>query len=43
MICRSDTNLEKYRDAMKMSNADMKMAKHNQDIEEFANGGNYND
>jgi uncharacterized protein YdaU (DUF1376 family) len=42
MICRSDTNLEKYRDAVKISNADMKMAKHNQDIEEFANGGNYN-
>ena len=41
MICRSDTNLEKYRDAMKMSSADMKMAKHNQDIEDFTNGDDH--
>ena len=38
MICRSDTNLEKYRDAMPVSKSDMKMSKHNQDIEEFSRG-----
>ena len=38
MICRSDTNLEKYRDAMPISKADIKMSKHNQDIEEFSRG-----
>ena len=41
MICRSDTNLEKYRDALKMSNADMKMSQRQQSIEQFANEGNY--
>ena len=41
MICRSDTNLEKYRDAMKMSSADMKMNKHLQDIEDFTNGDDH--
>jgi hypothetical protein len=43
MICRSDTNLEKYRDAAKMSNADMKMAKRQQSIEDFSNEGSYNE
>jgi uncharacterized protein YdaU (DUF1376 family) len=43
MICRSDTNLEKYRDAAKMSNADMKMAQRQQSIEDFSNEGNYNE
>ena len=38
MICRSDTNLEKYRDAMPVSKSDIKMSKHNQDIEEFSRG-----
>ena len=38
MICRSDTNLEKYRDAMPISKSDIKMSKHNQDIEEFSRG-----
>ena len=38
MICRSDTNLEKYRDAMTMSKGDIRMSKHNQDIEEFSRG-----
>ena len=38
MICRSDTKLEKYRDAMPVSKADIKMSKHNQDIEEFSRG-----
>ena len=38
MICRSDTNLEKYRDAMPMSKGDIRMSKHNQDIEEFSRG-----
>jgi len=42
MICRSDTNLEKYRDALKMSNADMKMSQRQQSIEQFANEGDYN-
>ena len=42
MICRSDTNLEKYRDAMPVSKSDMKMARINRDIEEFSNGSNYN-
>jgi hypothetical protein len=43
MICRSDTNLEKYRDAAKMSNADIKMAKRQQSIEDFSNEGSYNE
>tara|TARA_R110000764_G_scaffold176955_2_gene263159 strand:- start:1117 stop:1923 length:807 start_codon:yes stop_codon:yes gene_type:complete len=43
MICRSDTNLEKYRDAVKMSNADMKMAQRQQSIEDFSNEGSYNE
>ena len=42
MICRSDTNLEKYRDAMPVSKSDMKMQRINRDIEEFSNGSNYN-
>lgn len=42
MICRSDTNLEKYRDALKMTKSDMKMSQRQQSIEQFANEGNYN-
>ena len=41
MICRSDTNLEKYRDALKMTKSDMKMSQRQQSIEQFANEGNY--
>jgi hypothetical protein len=41
MICRSDTNLEKYRDAVKMSSSDIKNAKRQQSIEVFSNEGGY--
>jgi hypothetical protein len=41
MICRSDTNLEKYRDAVKMSSSDIKNAKRQQSIEDFSNEGGY--
>ena len=37
MICRSDTNLEKYRDAMPVSKSDIKMSKRQSVIEQFAN------
>ena len=42
MICRSDTNLEKYRDALKMTKSDMKMSQRQQSIEQFTNEGDYN-
>jgi len=41
LICRNDTKLEEFRDRVTVNKSDMKMAKHNQDIEEFSNGSNY--